>query len=45
VIVSSGYSDDPVMAQFKDYGFRACLTKPFELAELRRVLTSVLTED
>ena len=38
VVVSSGYSDDPVMARYKDYGFRACLKKPYELAELRKVL-------
>ncbi len=38
VVVSSGYSDDPVMARFEDYGFKACLKKPYDLAELEEVL-------
>ena len=28
-VVSSGYSDDPVLAKPGDYGFRAVLQKPF----------------
>jgi PAS domain S-box-containing protein len=41
VIVSSGYSTDPVMANYRDYGFVGCLSKPFLLQELRRVLETV----
>ncbi|GEM_PF-1308334 len=37
-IVSSGYSNDPVMAQFKTYGFKGCLQKPFKLEELEKTL-------
>ena len=37
-IVSSGYSNDPVMADFKSHGFSGCVAKPYRLAELRRVL-------
>ena len=33
-IVSSGYSSDPVMADFTKYGFRGCLKKPYRLEEL-----------
>lgn len=44
VIVSSGYSDDPVMAHYQEYGFKARLTKPYELSELRQVLTAILVE-
>ncbi len=33
-IVSSGYSNDPVMASFKQYGFKAAVTKPYVLKEL-----------
>lgn len=38
LIVSSGYSNDPVMADFRDYGFRGSIIKPYTLDELTRVL-------
>jgi two-component system cell cycle sensor histidine kinase/response regulator CckA len=41
-IVSSGYSDDPVMADFEKYGFSDVITKPYRIAELSRVLDRVL---
>ena len=34
VIVASGYSNDPVMAAYIDYGFCAAVSKPFRLQEL-----------
>jgi len=43
VIVSSGYSNDPVMANFKKYGFCATIAKPFQLQDLSRVLSQVLS--
>jgi len=42
IIVSSGYSNDPVMANYKDYGFCAAVAKPFDLQQLSSVITSVL---
>jgi PAS domain S-box-containing protein len=41
-IVSSGYSDDPIMSNFKTYGFRYALAKPYEMAELREALYKVI---
>jgi PAS domain S-box-containing protein len=41
-IVSSGYSTDPIMADFKKYGFSAVVTKPYSVGELERTLRSVL---
>ncbi|MEI6044876.1 MAG: PAS domain S-box protein [Chloroflexota bacterium] len=41
-IVSSGYSDDPIMANFRDYGFLGVIKKPYTLAELEQVLGTVL---
>ena len=38
LIVSSGYSDDPVMANFSRYGFCAALEKPYNVAEIARIL-------
>lgn len=42
-IVSSGYSQDPIMADFKQYGFSAVLAKPFSGSILSAVLHKVLT--
>ena len=33
-IVSSGYSNDPVMANYADFGFKGVITKPFTLQNL-----------
>ena len=41
-IVSSGYSNDPVIANFSEYGFKASIGKPFEMAKLREIINSVL---
>ncbi|MFN7147451.1 MAG: hypothetical protein ACK4YP_27035, partial [Myxococcota bacterium] len=41
-IVSSGYSNDPVMASFRDHGFVGVLQKPFVLDDLGRILSDVL---
>ena len=42
VIVASGYSNDPVLADYQKYGFSAAIGKPFSLDELARVVESVL---
>jgi signal transduction histidine kinase/CheY-like chemotaxis protein/PAS domain-containing protein len=44
VLVSSGYSNDPVMADFADYGFAGRLTKPLSIAELAKTVKGVLEE-
>jgi PAS domain S-box-containing protein len=41
-IVSSGYCEDPVMAQPHAYGFRGVLPKPYSLEELLRVLDEAM---
>jgi two-component system, cell cycle sensor histidine kinase and response regulator CckA len=43
VIVSSGYSQDPVMSRFRDYGFSGVLPKPYKIVELEGVLARVLS--
>ncbi|NLV68501.1 MAG: response regulator [Spirochaetes bacterium] len=42
LVVASGYSDDPVMAHYGDYGFSARLIKPVSLDDLRLVMLEVL---
>ncbi len=41
-IVSSGYSNDPVMAMFDKYGFAGVIAKPYQMTELRDVVKRVL---
>jgi two-component system cell cycle sensor histidine kinase/response regulator CckA len=41
-IISSGYSNDPVMAEYKKYGFRGVIGKPFTAEKLSEVLWKVL---
>lgn len=38
IIVSSGYSEDPVMKNYKKYGFYNKLNKPFKIIDLKNVL-------
>lgn len=40
-VVSTGYADDPVMAQPERYGFRAILPKPYTFGALKEVLASL----
>ena len=42
VIVSSGYADDPVLAYYKEYGFKGIITKPYTMGNLKKVLKKVL---
>jgi two-component system cell cycle sensor histidine kinase/response regulator CckA len=42
VIVSSGYSTDPVMANFKDYGFASAIVKPYKLSDLTQVINQLI---
>jgi len=41
-IVVSGYSNDPVLSHFQDYGFHGRISKPFRLGEVSEVLHAVL---
>jgi len=41
-LVSSGYSTDPVMAEYQQYGFRGMVLKPYVIEDLSRALQRVL---
>jgi CheY-like chemotaxis protein len=43
-IVSSGYADVSVMAEFKEYGFKGMVAKPYTLEQLRKTLHEVFGE-
>jgi CheY-like chemotaxis protein len=42
-IVSSGYSHDDVMANFRDYGFLGVVAKPYILDSFAKVIQKILT--
>ncbi|MDH5430025.1 MAG: ATP-binding protein, partial [Nitrospirota bacterium] len=42
VIVSSGYSNDPVLARFQEFGFSGVIAKPYNLLDLSKVLSQIL---
>jgi two-component system, cell cycle sensor histidine kinase and response regulator CckA len=41
-IVSSGYSNDPVMSAYKQYGFHGVITKPYQIEELSDTISKVI---
>jgi signal transduction histidine kinase/ActR/RegA family two-component response regulator len=41
-IVSSGYTEEDVLQDIRQYGFLACLQKPYDIAQLRETLRTVL---
>ncbi len=42
-IVTSGYSDDPIMCDFQKYGFQGILVKPYKIFDLVKVLESMFS--
>jgi signal transduction histidine kinase/CheY-like chemotaxis protein len=42
-VVASGYSNDPIMADFARYGFKGRLEKPFKISDLQKLLASLMT--
>ena len=45
LIVSSGYSSDPVMSDYSNYGFWAAMAKPYRVAELAQVMERLAQEE
>jgi len=41
-VVSSGYANDPIMANFSEYGFCGVAPKPFSLQDLSKLLQMIL---
>jgi CheY-like chemotaxis protein len=42
VFVSSGYSTDPIMVDPQAYGFAGGIAKPFDLAAMQKILSSIV---
>ena len=42
MIASSGYSDDPVMLDYRNFGFSGVVSKPFKMEALSALIKSLL---
>jgi PAS domain S-box-containing protein len=42
IIVSSGYSNDPVVSGYKEYGFCSMIVKPYRLKELSMTISQLM---
>jgi len=42
-IVSSGYSNDPIMADYKQYGFSSIIIKPYRISDLEDALKQTIS--
>ena len=36
--MSSGYSQDPILAMYSDYGFSGVIAKPYQMGELGQAI-------
>jgi two-component system, cell cycle sensor histidine kinase and response regulator CckA len=43
-VVCSGYSDDEVMSNYREYGFNGVMPKPFDINILSKVLNDILKD-
>jgi CheY-like chemotaxis protein len=41
-IVSSGYSNDPIMSDYQKYGFSGVVAKPFNIQALGKTIAELL---
>jgi PAS domain S-box-containing protein len=44
LIVSSGYSSDPIMSNYREYGFSGAIAKPYNIQKFQEVLGNVLRQ-
>ncbi len=44
-VVSSGYSNDDAMSNFLEYGFSARIIKPYNIEDLIRTITEVVSSE
>lgn len=42
IIASSGYSNDPVMANYKNYGFDGVITKPYNFDDMKETIEKLI---
>ncbi len=43
ILVSSGYSNDPIITSYRQYGFCGLLIKPYKIQDLHKALAAIMT--
>jgi len=43
-IVSSGYANDPIVNDYKEYGFSGVIVQPYDAGKLEKVIHGVMTQ-
>lgn len=43
-IVSSGYYNDPVLANYREYGFSGMVPKPYKVQDLLQIIQEAMLE-
>jgi|GEM_PF-2360231 DNA-binding NarL/FixJ family response regulator len=43
-IVSSGYTNTPIVAHYRKYGFSGVVTKPYKASELCHIVNTIIME-
>ena len=41
-VVASGYSNDPILANYQDFGFKGSIVKPYQVQELSQLIDKIL---
>jgi two-component system cell cycle sensor histidine kinase/response regulator CckA len=44
-LVTSGYSNDPIISDYRSYGFNGVIPKPFTIEEISFTLSSVISNE
>ena len=42
LIVSSGYSNDPILSNYRKYGFSGAMAKPYKISEFKKVIDALV---
>jgi CheY-like chemotaxis protein len=42
ILISSGYSNNEVMAQYQEHGFEGCVAKPYKIGDLSQAIQACL---
>ncbi|MBN1981595.1 MAG: response regulator [Chitinivibrionales bacterium] len=45
VVITSGFSHDPIMDNYAEYGFAGAIKKPFDMADLNHTIQSIVFSD